>query len=227
MGKSFVASLIAQYLAEHDRLERCYDTDPVNGSLQTIPALNAAPVPLLEQNALNVRAVDRLVESIISAKKDVVVDNGAASFLPFSRYLVQNDIAGVLSGYGATPIVHTVVTGGANGLDTLRGLDALAGHFLPGAQLVVWVNEFFGPARFDGVDFERTSVFTSHQGGIRGVVYLRQLDREMFAPVLAEMLEQKLTFSEADASDRFVIMEKSRLFRIKSAIWEQLEAVLP
>ena len=32
VGKSFIASLITQYLTEKGRLEACFDTDPVNGS---------------------------------------------------------------------------------------------------------------------------------------------------------------------------------------------------
>lgn len=226
VGKSLVASLIAQYLKDKGRLEACFDTDPVNGSLQTIPALQVKSVELLAGDQLHVKGVDRLVEAIVSAKADVVVDNGAASFLPLSRYLVENDIPTVLSEHGASMVLHTVVTGGGNGLDTLKGLDALVGHFVPGASVVVWVNEFFGPARFDGTDFEDTNVYKGHASKLRGLVYLRKLDPVMFAPNLAAMLEQHLTFAEAAASDDFMLMEKSRLFRIKSDIWKQLETVI-
>lgn len=226
VGKSFIASLLAQYLADQGRLQGCFDTDPVNGSLQTIPALQAEPVELLNRSAINGKGADRLIQSIVTASKDVVVDNGAASFLPLSRYLVENDIASVLAEHGVSMVVHTVVTGGSNGLDTLKGLDALIEHFTPGAQIVVWVNEFFGPARFKGTNFEMTNVYTQNQAKIRGLVYLRQLDPELFAPNLAEMLERKLTFTEALACDDLMLMEKSRLFRIRSGVWEQLGTVL-
>lgn len=226
VGKSLVASLLAQYLADQGRLAACYDTDPVNGSLQSIPALAAEPVELLAKNAINVKGVDRLIESIVAADKDVVVDNGAASFLPLSRYLVENDIAGVLAQQGVGMMVHTIVTGGSNGQDTVKGLNALILHFAPGAQMVVWVNEFFGPARFKGTDFEHTQVYADNHARLRGTIYLRQLDPELFAPNFAEMLDRKLTFAEAAASGDFMLMEKSRLFRIKSGIWEQLGLVL-
>lgn len=221
-----MASLLAQYLADKGRLDGCFDTDPVNGSFQNIPALKAQPVQLLERNAIHVKGVDRLIENIIAAGKEVVIDNGAASFLPLSRYLIENDIPGVLAQQGVTMIIHTVVTGGGNGLDTLKGLDALIRHFAPAAQVIVWVNEFFGPARYDGVEFEQTSVYTGHRQNIRGLIYLRELDRELFAPNLAELLERKLTFAEAAASDTFMLMEKSRLHRIRQDIWGQLSTVL-
>jgi DNA polymerase III delta prime subunit len=226
VGKSLVANLLAQYLADQKRLESCFDTDPVNGSLQTIPALKAQPVALLAGDALNVQAVDRLVEAIVTAKTDVVVDNGAASFLPFSRYLIENDIAAVLAEHAATMVLHTVVTGGGNGMDTIKGLDALVRHFVPGASMVVWVNEFFGAARFDGTDFEDTNIYREHRANIRGLIYLRKLDPVMFAPNLASMLERRMTFAEAAVSGEYMLMEKSRLFRIKTDIWNQLAAVL-
>jgi len=226
VGKSLVASLLAQWLADQGRLEACYDTDPVNSSLQSIPALDAKPVELLARNAINVKGVDRLIEAIVAARKDVVVDNGAASFLPLSRYLLENSIPAVLQQHGVGTVVHTVVTGGSNGLDTLKGLEALIQHFSPAAEIVVWVNEFFGPARYKGTEFEQTAVYAENRARLRGTIYLRQLDPELFAPNLAEMLDRKLTFAEAAASDDFMLMEKSRLFRIKSGIWEQLGSVL-
>lgn len=226
VGKSFVASLIAQYLADHGRLQGCFDTDPVNGSLQSIPALAAEPVDLLTKNAINVKEVDRLIQGILTAKLDVVVDNGAASFLSLSRYLIENDIAAVLRGLNISMVVHTVITGGANGMDTLKGLETLIKAFAPGAQIVVWVNEFFGPARYKGHDFEHTAIYHENRSQIAGLVYLRQLDPEMFAPNLADMLNRSMTFAEAAASDEFMLMEKSRLFRIKDAIWQQLATVL-
>jgi hypothetical protein len=152
-----------KYLVDHTRLETCFDTDPVNGSLQTIPALKAQPIALLADDTLNVQAVDRLVETIVQAKADVVVANGAASFLPLSRYLVENDIPAVLREHATTMVLHTVVTGGGNGMDTLKGLDALVRHFAPGADIVVWINEVFGAVRFEGTDFEETNVYREHR----------------------------------------------------------------
>lgn len=123
-------------------------------------------------------------------------------------------------------MMHTVVTGGGNGMDTLKGLDALVRHFAPAAEVVVWINEFFGAARFEGTDFEETNVYHEHRAHIRGLVHLRKLDPVMFAPNLARMLERHMTFAEAAASSEFMLMEKSRLFRIKTDIWSQLATVL-
>jgi hypothetical protein len=227
VGKSYIASLIAQFLAGQGRLGGCFDTDPLNASLVGFQALGAVPVELLTPaQAVNVKGVDRLIEDIVSGSKDVVIDNGAASFLPLSHYLIANNIAGVLTEHGVRMVVHTVITGGSGGLDTLKGLDALVEHFAGAADVVVWVNEYFGPAKFRGTDFAHTAVFTNHHGKIRGVIYLRALDPHLFAPNLAELLESKMTFDEAAASPDFMLMEKSRLHRIKNDIWTQLESVV-
>ena len=226
VGKSFCASLIGQYLSDQDRLEGCFDTDPVNRSFQSITALRVKPVEILSGSAINAKGIDRLIETVISARKDLVIDNGSACFLPLSRYLIENDIASLLREHGTSMTIHTVVTGGGNGFDTLLGLQALVRQFTPAAEIVVWVNEFFGPARFDGNDFEDTGIFSENRDRIAGIVYLRKLDPEMFAPNLAEMLERRLTFAEAAASTDFMLMEKSRLFRIKSDIWSQLGQIV-
>lgn len=226
VGKSFVASLLAQYLVEHDRLDGCYDTDPVNRSLRSVPALQAQPVELLNRNALNVKAVDRLVEVIAAGRLDVVVDGGAASFLPLSRYLVEGGIAGTLLEQGVRMVVHTIVTGGGNGLDTLRGMEAAIEHFTPEAHVTCWANEYFGPIAFDGVPFEKTEAYRSMRPKMHGIIFLHRLDPELFEPNLREMLERHMTFAQALASEDFMLMEKSRLTRIRHEIWEQLAEIV-
>jgi hypothetical protein len=84
----------------------------------------------------------------------------------------------------------------------------------------------FGATRFEGTDFEETNVYREHRAHILGLVHLRKLDPVMFAPNLARMLESHMTFAEAAISPEFMVMEKSRLFRIKSEIWNQLTTVL-
>ena len=226
VGKSLVASFLAQWLADQGRLDRCFDTDPVNGSFQTIPALRVEPVELLAQSNVNVKGVDRLIEAIVGSQREVVIDNGAASFLPLSTYLIENDIAGVLAQHSVGMVVHTVVTGGGNGIDTIKGLEAMVSQFTPGAQVVVWVNEFFGPARYRGLDFEQTAIYKENAAALRGVITLHALDAQMFAPNLAEMLDRKMTFAEARESSDFMLMEKSRLHRIRQGIWDQIARVL-
>src|ERR1700755_2993692 len=94
-GKTFVASLIAQALQERGEPVVCFDTDRENASLRDIPALKAEPVSLFLPNSdeIDVHAMDGMTERMLSEDSNFVLDNGATSFAPLSRYLVQDGIA--------------------------------------------------------------------------------------------------------------------------------------
>ena len=72
-----------------------------------------------------------------------------------------------------------------------------------------------GRFKFDGTEFEDTSVYSSNRDKIRGLVYLRKPTSDLFNDVLADMLERHMTFAEASKSSDYVLLEKSRLFRIE------------
>jgi cellulose biosynthesis protein BcsQ len=93
VGKTLVASLLAQYLTEAGGSVRCYDTDPVNSSFAAITALGAKPVDLLDGEQINSLEIDRLVNEWIGGQGDIIVDNGAAGFVPMSKYLIKTRLA--------------------------------------------------------------------------------------------------------------------------------------
>src|ERR1700730_9229175 len=79
VGKTFVASLIAQYLTERGEPVACLDTDQVNGSFQDITALGVCPVRILkdESEEIDIAEMDGMVERILTADSHFGVDNGA------------------------------------------------------------------------------------------------------------------------------------------------------
>ena len=52
------------------------------------------------------------IEPSVSAEGDVIIDNGASSFVPLSHYLISNQVPALLQDMGHELVVHTVVTGG-------------------------------------------------------------------------------------------------------------------
>jgi hypothetical protein len=220
------ASLIAQYLTENGRPPICFDTDPVNESFLRIKALKAEEVRLLNEDAINVEAVDTLIERILTADTDVVVDNGAASFLPLSRYLYENDIAGLIEGAGKRMVIHTILVGGGNLIDTAKGLEALLIHFPASVQIVVWINEFFGAVEEDGTRFEETPLYEQYQDRIAGIVYLRRQNPQTFGLNIDQMMKRRLTFAEALSDPAFMTVPKQRLTMYRREVWSQLSAVL-
>ena len=68
VGKSLVASILAQYLQSSNAAEtvHCFDTDPVNQTFSRYKALNAEMVPILNQDDLiDSRKFDGLIEQLI------------------------------------------------------------------------------------------------------------------------------------------------------------------
>ena len=91
------------------------------------------------------------METIVSDESDFVIDNGAATFLPLTKYLVENDIYQIMAEQGKKVYVHSVLVGGQAKSDTYDGLVELLANVNKHAKVVVWENEFFGAIEFDGL----------------------------------------------------------------------------
>jgi hypothetical protein len=226
IGKTWVASLVAQFLHEHDRTPICFDTDPVNNSFAAIAALNAQPVTLVEDDAINITAVDAMIERILKEDVDVVMDNGAASFIPLSNYLIADNVADVIDAAGKHLTIHVILVGGGSAMETASGLSAVLTQFPPTVRVVVWVNEYFGAVVIGGTRFEETNFYAKNKDRLAGVIHLRQQNPKTTGINLSAMLERKQTFAEVLADPAFHVMPKQRLTQYRRAIWEQLEAVL-
>ena len=60
VGKSLVASILAQYLGRKAAAVRCIDSDPVNKTLSQYKGLRT-PLPLLREGGIDQRAFDGLI----------------------------------------------------------------------------------------------------------------------------------------------------------------------
>jgi hypothetical protein len=225
VGKTLVASLLAQYLIETGGSVRCYDTDPVNNSFASIAALGAKPVDLLDGEQINSLEIDRLVNEWIEGDGDVIVDNGAAGFVPLSKYLIENEVNDVLAAHGWEMVIHTVITGGGSMLDTLRGLASVIQNYPSAVRIVAWLNEYFGPLQADGIGFEDTKVYRDNRDRIAGIIRLNKVSPH-HARNIVEMLDRKLTFAEAIARPDVMVVAKQRLTMVKRNIFGQMPAVV-
>ena len=227
VGKTLVASLIAQYLAEKGEPPLCFDVDPGNRSLSQIKALNAIEVPMFRQDdksLLDIDKLDDLVEQLVQAPTHCVVDNGASGFIQFSSYLIDHDIPALLIGQGKPVVVHSVIAGGPQFMDTVRALESVLQAFPPEVDVIVWLNEKDGQIG-NGSDrsFEDTQIYSQHRDRIRSVVKLAQLNPMTFGRNLSDMLSRRMTFAEADESSEFRMVARQRLRQVKRPIWDQME----
>lgn len=226
VGKSLIASLIAQSLVERGVPVQCIDTDPVNATLAGYQAFNADRVELMEGGTLVERNFDGVIERVVSEDSHFVIDNGAASFIPLSNYLVENDAINVISDHGKQVIVHTVITGGQAIRDTLSGFKSLAEQLPDNVQLVVWLNEYFGDIAAEGKTFQEMQVYTKFKDRISAIITIPRQTGSTFGKDVQLMLDRKLTFAEVGQSEDFGLMAKQRLATVKTGIFQQLDHVL-
>ncbi|WP_256219437.1 conjugal transfer protein TraL [Variovorax sp. 770b2] len=223
VGKSLCSAFLAQFLnSVRDTPTTCIDTDPNNQTFCGYAGLNVSPVSLLDGPRVNERRFDELMERLLTESGTFVIDNGSSSFLPLSNYLVENQAFSMLRGAGRQIFIHTVVTGGQALVDTMSGFNALGRNMAEGSDMVVWVNEFFGPIERDGKNFAEMRAYKENASKVRGVVRIPRRNPDTFGRDVEAMAAQRLTFEQVDADPRFSIMSKQRLRTIQRELFMQL-----
>jgi len=239
VGKSFVSSLVTQFLIHRKNSDfspllhrknsdfvAVVDTDPVNATLAGYKAFDTQRLELMEGGSLVERNFDALIERVVAEDINFVIDSGAASFIPLSYYIAENDAINVIAQHGKQVVIHTVITGGQALRDTLAGFASLVEQMPEKALIVVWLNEFFGNISADGKFFEEMKVYQNNKGRVHGIVRIARQTGSTFGKDIQLMLDEKLTFDEVASSERFGLMAKSRLAQVKKAIFDQLDPIL-
>ncbi len=226
VGKSFISSLLVQYQLGKGMAVTPVDTDPVNATLAGYKAFNTQRLELMENGSLIERNFDRLIEQVVEDDTNFVIDNGAASFIPLSYYLAENDAINLIGENGKRVVIHTVITGGQALRDTLGGFASLAEQMPGNAELVVWLNEYFGDIEAEGKTFEQMKVYLNNKDRVRGIIRIARQTGSTFGEDVKLMLDSKLTFDEIKQSPEFGLMSKSRLSKVKTAIFEQLDTII-
>ena len=220
VGKSVICALLTQKLLDSGRTVDCFDTDPVNATFHNYKGLGVTFLDIMENGEVNSRKFDDLMESIVATTANaVVIDNGASCFIPLTSYMYQNGAIDILLEHGHNVFIHTVVTGGQAIMDTLAGMAQLCETFAESkAQIVVWENMFWGKVVADNKEFKDMKVYKSNSGIIKFVIKIDEMPAQTDKVDFSDMLSQKLTFKEALASDR-KMMVKSRLTKVRNQIY--------
>ncbi len=224
VGKSFIAAALAQYKESKGQKPLCIDTDPVNATFLGYKNLDVKRLAIMEGDEINTRNFDKLVELIAGAKNDVIIDNGASSFVPLSHYLISNQVPALLAGMSHELLVHTVVTGGQALLDTVSGFSQLAAQFPTESVFVVWLNPYWGPIEHEGKSFEQMKAYTNNKTRVSAIVRIPSLKDETYGRDLSDMLQERLTFDAALAMESLTIMTRQRLKIIKGQLYGQLNS---
>ncbi|PJE14240.1 conjugal transfer protein TraL [Legionella sp.] len=222
VGKSFVAATLAQYKIHKGQNPLCIDTDPINATFHGFKALNVKRLEIMEGEEINTRHFDYLIELIAPTTEDVIIDNGASSFVPLSHYLISNQVPALLQELGHEMVVHTVITGGQALLDTMSGFAQLVNQFPVEAYFVIWLNPYWGAIQHDGKCFEQMKVYRENKERISAIINIPTLKEETYGHDLTEILKEKSTFEEALSSSARTIMTRQRLKIIRDQLFNQL-----
>jgi hypothetical protein len=223
VGKSFVASLIAQYKLSKGQKPFCIDTDPINSTFHSYKALNVRLLNIMEGDEINSRNFDTMVELAATSKDDVIIDNGATSFVPLSHYIISNKIPVLLKEMGHELIVHTIITGGQALSDTISGFGQLIKQFSEETSLMVWLNPYWGAIEHEGKSFEQSKAYKENKARICAIVQIPDLQKETVGRDLSDMLQDRLTFDEALTQNSLTIMTRQRLKIVRDQLFGQLD----
>ncbi len=225
VGKSLVASFLAQHYQAKGITPICIDTDPVNATFASYKALPVTRLELMVGDDLDPRAFDQLVELVMNAEDDsiFIVDSGASTFVPLCSWMLENDAVSFFKEAGVELILHSVLTGGQAMGDTLVGLNNLLKSF-KNTPSVVWLNEFFGKTERNGKSFEQSELFKKNSESIRSLIRISARRKETFGADLDQVLRDKSTFAEAASNESLSIMARQRLAMIWRDINSQITA---
>lgn len=223
VGKSMIAAMVAQYKLNKGQKPVCIDTDPVNATFEGYKGLNVRRLNIMDGDEINTRNFDALVELIAPAQSDVIIDNGASSFVPLSHYLISNQLPALLQDMGHELLVHTVVTGGQALVDTVSGFAQLTSQFPAECSFVVWLNPYWGPIEHEGKGFEQMKAYTANKGRVSAIIRIPVLKEETYGRDFSDMLQARLTFDEALAMESLTIMTRQRLKIVRTQVFAQLD----
>lgn len=224
VGKSLISSILSQYLLSKGENVRAIDADPVNQTLAEYRGLGVSRLNLLKDGSVDQREFDLLIERFLTENGTFVVDTGASTFIPLWHYILENQALEYLREKGKHVFIHSVITGGQSLNDTLSGFEQLA-ETTQEKNLVVWLNEYFGPVVQDGVPFREMEVCKKHASRVHGSVAIVRRTADTFGRDVEQMISQKMTFEEALNGSGFTIMAKQRLRVIQRELFDQLDAI--
>ena len=222
-GKTFVASLLCQAYLDKAIPYLAFDLDPVNRSLAAIKGLNAEPWEVLDGGGspdVNPEKFDLLVEEIINAKSDVILDLGATGFIPFNNYLETNKVLELLrKNANIETTIHCVVRGGSSLLECLSGMKKICENYSEkDASIYIWLNGVEGEIEFDGKTFTQMQAYESVQSRIAQIVTINEEPSKLQRNDITSMLSKHLTFKEAIDSNHTLFVAKWRLGMLKKKL---------
>jgi len=222
VGKSFLTGVYAQWALERGYEVICVDTDTLNPTLAQYGPLNATHIKLSNEHVINPLALDDLIGIVDTAgSAQVVVDVGSNGFETLMAYEVENGVFETLAAQGHEVVIQTVLAGGPDAEETIKGTMALLKATT--VPVILWFNEHLGPLEYQGRSMVDMKFIREAGNRVLGIVVMHARTRTTFGKAVEEMLSRRLTFTEAIAC--FDLMPRTRIQKVRDDLYGQLDAV--
>jgi len=213
IGKSYIASLIAQYLKPTTGDLTCFDTDPLNKTFASFGGLKVQQIEITSGDRIKSELIEAFAERLLSLKpkEDVVVDFGASCILEVIDYFATSTAIELMTEHGHNVVIHTIIVGGQAAQHTRASAQNIIEEF-PTAKHVLWRNEFFGDVNPADRVIEDTDFFEGIKANLSGQVLLPAPNHELLRNDLLQNFEKGRTFVEAlDEKEGVKPIAKKRL----------------
>lgn len=222
VGRSMVASCLAQYFMSLKSDLYCANADPLSVGFNAYEDFNVDQINILTNHGeFAMSKFDRLVHRLIEHPGDSVIDTGGASYAAILGYLARNEVLPLLKARGKRVIIHAPIVGGIGLEPSLRGLRALLQLRAP---IVVWKNEHFGPLVENGCcALEQSEVFRAAGDQIVGVVELFPTNPDTHGKDICLMLKERWTFARVMNIPEVKLMQRRRYCRAWGEILHGLD----
>lgn len=226
VGKSFIASLLIQYLKSNELGVMAIDTDQGNQTLFNTKGLDAKFLNLIDKRTdkIDEREFDRLIVSIDELEdsfEHIVIDVGSNVYRALREYFLENKILEfLLQEKKYRVFFHVPIVADASEKASIDALSTLINDF-PEAEFVVWINQHFGMS-----DFLKNPIRKTLDKKISGFVILKFFNPKTFGQDLAQLNRSKLIFDDVSEDDEFNLMAKHRLGIIRETFYSAIDVVM-
>lgn len=232
VGKTTVSTFITQYLKDYLKQDyMAIDTDQVNASFAKFKALNVETINVMQDNIITDAGWENLTYKLINTdKSNIIIDNGASSFVPLIAYAIENDMVDLLTSeensYAGNIFIHVVIAGGEGLSHTLAGLNMICEQFNQDkVQIVVWINNFLGKVETQDKKITDYPEYKNNESKILAVVRIPTYKGDLFKKDLSDMLTNHKTFEEMKNDTSVFIMSRSRYVKMQKEMFEELNNV--
>ena len=223
VGKSFGATLLAQQMIEEGKPPLGIDIDPQNPTFSRYKALNVHRLQIMDGDEIDPSKFDAMIDMIASAEEgDVIIDNGASSFIALANYIIGTEIPTLLDELGHTLIIHTMIVGGTGLSETVGEFAKVVALFPDETKFVVWLNPVLGPVKDGDRVFTEFKAYKNMAHRISAIVDIPAFQQKTFDKDLKEMMASNLTFQEAIKTPELSIVTRQRLTMMRRDLYQKI-----